>query len=239
MKNKRITIWAGCTSRYFLEPTLASLKKIIEKLGGKMVLIDDTSICCGSVLYTTGRTDKARKNLQEVEKVLNKLRVTDLVSICPGCTRTFKEYYLPRRKNNLKSVKHFTELLSEELDKLKFKKRKKITITYHDPCHLGRHMGIYDQPRQVLNALPNVTFIEMNKTADESFCCGSGGGVRACNRDMADTASGFRLEEAMGLGADMLVTSCPFCERSFVSARDREGKKMKVVNIVDLVAKYL
>jgi heterodisulfide reductase subunit D len=235
---KRVTIWAGCTSRYFLAPTLASLEKILNHLGRKMVLIDDGSVCCGSVLYTTGRKRKASSNRLEVEKVLNKKRVTDLVSVCPGCTRTFKEFYLPRKNNKLRSVKHITELLSEELDNLKFKKkRKKLKITYHDPCHLGRHMFIYDEPRRILNALPGVEFIEMNKTMDESFCCGSGGGVRACNKEMADTASGFRLSEAKGIDADLLVTSCPFCERSFVSAKNKLDPK--VLNLIDLVADYL
>jgi len=239
MASKRVTIWAGCTSRYFLKHTLQSLDKILEKLKFNRVLIDDTSVCCGSVLFTSGQTKKAKENLKEVEKLLKKKRVSHLVSVCPGCTRTFKDLYMPKRTNNLHSVQHISEFLLDNLGRLKFKKRKPIKITYHDPCHLGRHMNIYEAPREVINALPGVELIEMAHSGEESYCCGSGGGVRAHNKDLANYTSNTRLAQAEATGATHLVTSCPFCERSFLMAKEQYKSKLKILNLVDLVAESL
>lgn len=235
-----IFLWLGCTSRSFLKGSVKNLYKIFDKLNIKFKIIDDTDICCGSVLFVTGQKNAAIENMKSVEKILTKKKVSHLVSLCPGCTRTLKEYFLPRKTNPLKKVEHFTETIVANLDGVEFKKDGVYKVTYHDPCHLARHMGIIVPPRRIIKALPGVSFIELPTHQDDAFCCGSGGGMRSYNKDLADKASLLRLQEAVGTGAEILLTSCPFCERSFKSAMELPGapKNLKVVNLVDFIPKF-
>ncbi len=241
MESGSVKVWIGCTSRHFLRDTIRSLEKLLHKLGKNMEVIDDKELCCGSVLFTTGQTNDAKENMKKVEKVLKEKGVEDLVSICPGCTRIFKEQFLPLDSNPLKSARHISEILVENLDKLDLKNETPCVVTYHDPCHLGRHMGLMEQPRKVIEAIPGVTLKEMKYNRKDSFCCGSGGGVRALNKELADDASALRIREAKSTGALFLITACPFCERSFRSAQEnKEGlDRVVVVNLVDFLAEFV
>ena len=188
-----VHLWLGCTSRSFLKESVKDLLTILKKLKIKYKIIDDIDICCGSVLFVTGQKNIAMKNLKKVEKILTKKKVNYLTSLCPGCTRTFKEYYLPRISNPLDSVEHYTETILANLHDVEFKKPGTYKVTYHDPCHLARHMGITEPPREIINALPGVTFIELPTNRDDAFCCGSGGGMRSYNKELANNTSLLRL----------------------------------------------
>jgi Fe-S oxidoreductase len=234
-------VWLGCTTRAFLQDSAANLFYLLDKFMIKYKKIDDTDACCGSVLFVTGQNNVAMENLVKTEQILTKKKVKHLLSICPGCTRTFKEFYLPRKTNPLKSVVHYTEMFQEKLDGIELIINGKYTVTYHDPCHLARHMGIIEPPRAIIRSLPGIKFKELPLHDDDAFCCGSGGGMRSYNKDMANQASLLRLLEADELGVDILLTSCPFCERSFKSAMELTGapKKMKIVNLVDFLPKFI
>jgi Fe-S oxidoreductase len=240
-KGKTIHVWLGCTTRTFLKDSAKHLFWLLDKMGINYELLDDTDSCCGSVLFVTGQNIAAMKNLGQVEKFLTKKKVEHLLSICPGCTRTFKEFYLPRKTNPLQTVEHFTETLVKNLDKIEFKAIGKFLVTYHDPCHLARHMGLVEPPRTIIRSLPGVVFKELPLRENDSFCCGSGGGLRSYNKDMANAASLLRLKEAQDLGVKILLTSCPFCERSFKAARElpEAPKNIEVLNLVDFVPKFL
>lgn len=234
-------VWIGCTSRHFLQPTISSLERLLAKLGKTMEIIDTGEMCCGSVLLTTGQEAVFQDNLKQVEILLKEKDVEELVSICPGCTRVFREHFVPLDSNSLGSAQHISEILVDNLDKLDLRNETPMVVTYHDPCHLGRHMGIMEEPRTLIRAVPNVNLKEMRFNAEESFCCGSGGGVRALNADLANKASALRIREAMATEARYFITACPFCERSFKSALDnKEGLDgIEVINLVDFLAGFL
>ncbi len=236
-----IHLWIGCTSRSFLKGSVNNLIKILEKMKLKYKIIDDLDICCGSVLFVTGQNKAAMDNLKTVEKTLIKKKVNYLFSLCPGCTRTFKKYYLPRKTNQLKKVEHYTETLLSNLNGIEFKNVGNFHVTYHDPCHLARHMGITEPPRKLIKALPGVTLTELPTTHDDAFCCGSGGGLRSYNKELADQSSLLRLFEAEAINAEILLTSCPFCERSFKIAQEmpEAPKKLEILNLVDFLPRFL
>lgn len=236
-----IHLWLGCTSRSFLKGSVKNLFKILDKLNINYKTIDDTDICCGSVLFVTGQNNAAMANLEVVEKILSEKKVKHLISLCPGCTRTFKEYYLPRKTNTLEKVNHYTETLQENLNKFKFKTADDYSVTYHDPCHLARHMGITEPPRELIKALPGVTFTELPTNRADAFCCGSGGGLRSYDKTMANNTSLLRLLEAAELDVDILLTSCPFCERSLRKAQElaEAPKKLKIINLIDFLPKFI
>ena len=240
-KSELVHVWVGCTTRAFLQNSAKNLFWLLDKFKIKYKLIDDSDGCCGSVLFVTGQNKAAMENLKNVEKFLVQKKVKNLLSICPGCTRTFKEYYLPRKTNPLKTVEHYIETFERYLKNVKFKNVGEFSVTYHDPCHLARHMGIIESPRNIIKALPGVTFRELPTNMDDAFCCGSGGGMRSYNKDMANGASLMRLKEAEAINAEILLTSCPFCERSFLSAKELPGapRKLKIMNLVDFLPKFI
>lgn len=255
MAKEKISIWLGCTTRTYLKDTIESLDKILRHLKLNYSLIDydggkgiPKELCCGSVLFGTGQRKAALSNLKRVEQNLSSQKVKHIVALCPGCTRALKQYYQPRKTNLITSVEHISQTLQNHLDDFEFRPkrpRKTTRVTYHDPCHLGRHLELYEPPRNVINALPGVELIEMPNARSEAFCCGSGGGVRAYNKDLANFSSRLRVQEALGLEVEYLLTACPFCERSLRAGLELEQptrKKaagLKILNLVDFVAKYL
>jgi Fe-S oxidoreductase len=159
-------------------------------------------------------------------------------------------------------VLHISQLVEDLVrqNRIRFKNKISMRVTYHDPCHLGRKgepyagdwsgknklkrredqkrqgwFGIYDAPRNVLKALPGIELHEMERIREYSWCCGSGGGVLEAFPDFAMETARERLEEAMCTGAEALVTSCPWCESIFREAVEETGFDLKVYDVNDLV----
>ena len=110
-------------------------------------------------------------------------------------------------------------------------------VTYHDPCYLGRHNGLYDQPREVLKALPGVDLVEMPESRESSLCCGGGGGRIWMDTPVGERFSDLRLEQAKAVGADVLVTSCPYCISNFEASKLTLGEDDPLViqDIAELI----
>ncbi|MBM4338325.1 MAG: (Fe-S)-binding protein, partial [Deltaproteobacteria bacterium] len=115
--------------------------------------------------------------------------------------------------------------------KLQFTKEYPKKVTYHDPCYLGRHNGIYDEPREVLKKIPGLELVEMDESREESLCCGMGGGRIWMETAKDERFSDIRLQQAIGVGAEVLVTTCPYCisqfEDSRLTLKDSEALQIK------------
>ncbi len=138
-------------------------------------------------------------------------------------------------------VVHTSELMAELIKEGRLKLLKEVpeTVTYHDPCHLGRHAGIYEQPREVLKAIPAIKFVEMSKNRENALCCGAGGGVKAGFPDFAMQAAMRRLEEAQDVGAESIVSACPFCAHNLKDAIRESGSQLKFYDLTELIAKTI
>ena len=110
-----------------------------------------------------------------------------------------------------------------------------MTVTYHDPCHLGRHGKIFDPPREILKSIPGLTLVEMNRIREYAFCCGGGGGARTGKLEFALATARRRVKEAEGTGAKLLATACPFCEQNFLDYMDATGSSLDLVDVVALL----
>ena len=139
-------------------------------------------------------------------------------------------------------VVHVTEFLQDLIRKGEIKWEKSIDkkVTYHDPCHLGRHVGVFEPPRAVLEAIPGIQFIEMERIKENQRCCGAGGGVKAGIPDLALGVASTRVEDALAINVDILSSACPFCKRNLSDGRDALGvNELEVEDVIVLVAEAM
>lgn len=228
-----VAYFVGCTSAFREKGIASSMISILKKLKVNYTLIDEA--CCGSVMQRIGNYDIQNLVDHNVGR-MESLGVKKVVLGCAGCYRMFSKEYANYRKINFE-VLHSTEFLNGLLSgkELKPFPRK---VTYHDPCHLGRHCKFYSPPRELIRKIPEVVFEEMKYHRDKSNCCGSGGGVRSAFPDLAKQISEARLKEAEF--ADVLLSACPFCVSSLRSAAQSAAlKKPEVLDVVELIDRLL
>jgi heterodisulfide reductase subunit D len=165
-----------------------------------------------------------------------------IVVSCPGCLNTLKVDFPERFGIELPQVIHIVEYAAElirngDLDFRGLGDRRK--VTYHDPCHLGRELEIYDAPREILSAIPGIELVEMETKREAALCCGAGGGVRSYDSDLSRRIGADRIRQAIEAGADIVATACPFCVSNLEAGASREGSSIGVADIVDLLAESL
>jgi Fe-S oxidoreductase len=175
-----------------------------------------------------------KHNLREFEK----RNASTVVTACAGCYMTLKHNYpIYAGKLDFKLF-HLTEFIDKLItDKeLVLKKPLPKRVAYHDPCHIGRHNGIFEEPRRILKAFPKSTFLELPHNRRNSQCCGAGGGYKIQFNDRAEYIASIRVKEAFDVGAEMLVSACPFCVTNLTGGAKVAGVKMDVAELVSLVA---
>jgi Fe-S oxidoreductase len=243
--------------------TAKSAASLLKKAGLDVGVAKSGELCCGGRSYEMGYRDEALAQAKLNVARLKASGAQELVTGCAHCYQYYKVLYPKLGVDPGVKVTHVVEKLAElvEQGKLKPTKRVDMTVTYHDPCHLGRlsepwiawegvqrerHMrvydpprtlrrgtnGVYEPPRDLLRSIPGVKLIEMDRIKEYAWCCGAGGGVRESNPEFASWTAGERLEEAESTGAQALVTACPHCARS-LSGADSALKVYDVVEILD------
>jgi heterodisulfide reductase subunit D len=242
-----LAIFGGCTMPLRQTETLRNMMKIFETTG-KEVAYSDDEWCCGSIAMRIGDYKSVEEEVKHNVELFKDMGAKVVFSPCAGCFRTLKKDYPEILGEELPfEVKHITEILTEMIknEEIPFKTHEgdKTTITYHDPCHLGRHMELYEIPRDVIKAVPGVELIEMKRNRENAWCCGAGGGVKSQFPDLAIEIAKERVSEAIDSGAEILLTSCPFCVGNLQDAYDdmdtKKQEKIKVVDIIDFIASKL
>jgi heterodisulfide reductase subunit D len=166
-------------------------------------------------------------NREKVEK----LGAKALLFACPTCYCTWNEYY-----NTSLDLYHSTQFIEKMIDESAVHLgRIDATVTYHDPCDLGRNRGIYDAPRHILNSIPGLKLVEMETNRAKSTCCGGGGNLEMADPSLSGSVAQKKLEEIQRTGADMVVTSCQQCVRTITSRARRQKLDLRVCDITELV----
>jgi len=240
-KKADVIYYVGCTSSYRQKEIAKAQVKVLHKLGINFGLLYEDEWCCGSPLFRTGQIDKAKKTMEHNIDALKKAGAKTLISECPGCARAFAESW----KYGLEvpvNVVHITEFVVDRVKRLS-KERKlnkvEVKVTYHDPCHLGRGLNVYEPGRDILKAIPGVELIEMPRNRKNSWCCGSGGGVKAAYPDFALWSANERLNEVEFVGAKNVATPCPFCIRNLRDASREYGRGIEVSDVMEILLKAL
>jgi heterodisulfide reductase subunit D len=231
-----ILFFVGCTSSYRQKDLAQATVKLLNKLGVDYTVSED-EWCCGSPLIRTGQLDLVKGLVEHNLDLIKRTGATTVITSCAGCYRTLKLDY-PHYAQKLEGVEilHITEFLQKMIKTGKLKlKRLDTKITYHDPCHLGRHAGIYEAPRAVIQAIPGVSLIEMARNRQNAWCCGAGGGVKSGFKDWAVEISIDRIGEAEETACDILVSACPFCKTNLQDAISASNSKLRLMDIVNLL----
>ncbi|MEW6069359.1 MAG: heterodisulfide reductase-related iron-sulfur binding cluster [Candidatus Thermoplasmatota archaeon] len=233
-KGHGILYYVGCTPSYDTEcqKIAKSLSRIFKMVGVSFGILGTEEKCCGAEIRRIGETGLFEELAKQNEQLFKKAGVKKIVTTSPHCFNTFKNEY-----NGKFEVLHYTQFLIDLLDKLEFKKALNCEVTYQDPCYLGRHNQIYEEPRKILKALPGVKLVEMEPNMGNSFCCGGGGGHMWFDWPRRPRPSEIRVKHAIDTGANTLAVACPFCLITFDDAIKSLGyeDKIKVKDISTLV----
>jgi heterodisulfide reductase subunit D len=236
-KKADIVYFVGCTSAYRQDKIASSTFDVLSNLGKDFTIMQD-EWCCGSPLIWTGQVEIAKNcaehNIREIEKTGAELVVTS----CSGCYRMLKEVYRDRFKMDYGfEVVHSPVYVMDLIKKGELTLEKPVNkkVTYHDPCHIGRHMGIYEPPRELLQSIPGLELVEMPRNRHNAWCCGAGGGVKSSFKELASFAATERLREAVATGAEILSSACPFCYRNLNDAKEENNMDIQIVDLMELV----
>ena len=243
---------------------------LIQNTGVSVGIAGARETCCGGRAYEIGyKADfltQAKKNMATIRASGAKTLVTG----CAECYHAFKVLYDRFGLTQGLEVLHSTEYLARSIGEGTLKPRKKVdlSVTYHDPCHLGRlgepyvhwhgkqipgHIrlfdppkefrrgtfGVYEPPRTVLRAVPGLSLTEMDRIKEYAWCCGAGGGVRESNQEFASWTAQERVREAEATGAEAIVSACPGCEKSLKEAVRGRKSRLKVYDVVELVERAI
>lgn len=212
--------FVGCFDSYRYPEFAKKTFEVLQHFG--VTLLPDEN-CCASPLLRTGFREDAETVMQHNLEQIRNVGAHTIITGCAGCYTTLKNNYPDEFR-----VISLPEFLAEHLEELNLK-RLDLAVTYHDPCHLGRHNKVYDAPRKIIQAI--CTLKEMKNIKENSRCCGGGGGVRIGYPEISLELAGNRLKDVPE-GVDYIVTSCPLCVRNLRDA----GGNIEVIDIVELVA---
>ncbi len=216
-----ILYFPGCYLCY--DPRLKKVARatanILNRAGIDFGILGSLENCCGESIRKTGDEELFKRLARDNIKTFIDNGVQKILVSSPHCYHTFKNEY-PEFRVHFEVVhisQYLFELINEGRLDLTGEYRKK--VTYHDPCYLGRHNGIYNEPREVLKKIPGLELIEMPDSGEESLCCGGGGGRIWMETPKGERFSDLRIDQAVGVGAEVLATCCPYCITHFEESR--------------------
>lgn len=263
-----IVYHVGCRTCYdkALWPVAQKTIKLMQKAKVDVAVATEES-CCGGRAYQMGYQEAALAQAKRNMAALKKAGVKTLVTGCAECYFAFAVLYdkfgVKGDLEVLHTSQYFAKLVQE--GKLKPKKAVDMTVTYHDPCHLGRQgepyikwegkrvpgqiiifnppkefrrgdKGIYNPPRELLKSIPGLKLVEMDRNMENAWCCGAGGGVKETNPEYAAWTATQRINEAKDTNASAIISGCPGCENNFSSTIKKNGEALKVYDLVEILA---
>lgn len=233
-------LFVGCTPAY-QRPEIAENSAKILKAAGVDFSIIENEVCCGFPAKSAGFINLAKEYAEKNVKALEDAGAKRVVFACSGCYRSMMLDY-PELVGELPfELIHITEFINELLNdgKIKLKHGINEKVTYHDPCHLGRHLDLCSVPREIMKAIPELELIEMFPTEKNSWCCGGGGALKLAHPGTSIKIAGVRIKQAEETGANAIVSACPTCKTNITDAINKNGSKLKFYDITELVIKSM
>lgn len=266
-----VLFYVGCTGAFNQNARAVPVAtaNIFQKLGVDFGILGENEVCCGSTAMRVGDAQEFKRvatdNLETFARLHQERGVQTIVTSCAGCYRAIKKDYVlssayGERMAGIEVV-HTVQFLHRLLKngQLKFEKPLNWKVTFHDPCHTGRHLNkfrvdrdgsqlwegayvdvdesecLYDMPREILQAIPGIEYVEMDRIRSNSFCCGGGGGVMTGFGDWAKKNAALRIQEGEATGAEKMVSICPFCHYNLNEGAKRIGSHMSLHDLTELL----
>ena len=228
-----VLYFAGCSTSLLSQGTAQAVVRILRSIGVEPAYLGKAERCCGSTLRKLGDEQEARKRAEACFRDFESAGAKVVVTSCPGCASSLRRYEDLAARHGLK-VQHITEFLGEHRGGIKGKAKVSGRVTYHDPCDLGRGLGITKEPRLLLSQILSKPMVEMERSGKSGACCGSGSGVKTSFPELSEAIAEDRIRMAKDAGATMIVTSCPWCVQSLRECQHAD-KGIEVVDLVDLI----
>jgi heterodisulfide reductase subunit D len=232
-----VVYFTGCVASYFpmAQKIPMALSAVLETSGVNFTLLGEEEWCCGFPMLGAGLRDRFTELITHNIEAVRAKGADTVIFACPSCYQMWREYYPPEFK-----MYHVTQYLSELISagRLPLKKMD-MTITFHDPCDLGRGSREFEAPRRIIRALPGVTLRELNHSRENCLCCGGGGNLEMIDAGLSGDIAKAKIEEVLATGADTVVTACQQCVRTMATYTRRNKIKLQVLDIVQLVQKAL
>ncbi len=237
-----ILYFVGCSPSY--DPRVQQVARAIVRLfqqgGVDFGILAEEESCCGSEVRRLGEAGLFEMIAEENQELFKGYGVARMFTTSPHCFNAFKHDY----PGNGLQVQHYTQVLADLIEQraLEFSRKFEKTVTYHDPCYLGKHNGVFDEPRAALRGIPGVKLVEMDRSRQKSLCCEGGGGRMWLEGTNPGTRlAQWRVQEALDTGAEILATACPFCLLTLEEAVKHLNveDRLRVMDIAEIAAQAL
>jgi len=236
-KRGKTLLFGGCVYSLQDPEVLRITAQLLLRAGVKLNYLPNEP-CCGYPLLCLGFQKEFEDIAKKNTELLLEANVEEVVTSCPACAETLKQYSEYIGKAYFK-VLHITEYLKELIERgeIQLSHAIPLEVTYHDPCHLTRYLKKYEEPRKIIRSIPGVVLKEKPHNKLESICCGGGGGILITNPKMALQISDILLQDLLETGVTTVITSCPTCKRNIETIIKLRKAKMTCMDIVELVEK--
>jgi heterodisulfide reductase subunit D len=237
-RQAEVVFYVGCVASFYpmVYGIPQAMVQIMDRVGVEFATLGGEEWCCGYPLYTAGMEDLLVPLMNHNVARVREMGARTLVTTCPSCYHTWSHLY-PQVGTSPPGfeVLHASQFLARlaEEGRLKLGSLEQV-VTYHDPCDLGRKSGVFDAPRQVIEAFPGVELREMDASRENALCCGGGGDVQIVDEGVTATVAARRLGQAQRTGARMILTACQQCKRTLMAAARREKVRVRVMDLAEL-----
>jgi heterodisulfide reductase subunit D len=233
----RVVYFTGCVAAYFpmAQQIPLALSQVFSSAGVDFTLLGEEEWCCGFPLMGAGLRDRIDDLIDHNIKAVQAKGADKVVFACPSCYQMWREHYPPEFE-----LYHVTQYLNELIltQRLSLKELD-MTVTFHDPCDLGRGSKEFDAPRDVIRSIPGITLVELEHNRENCLCCGGGGNLEMIDAKLSGEIAGAKIEEARNTGAEAVITACQQCVRTMTTFVRRNKIQLEVLDIVQLVQKAL
>ncbi|UCF94938.1 MAG: (Fe-S)-binding protein, partial [Desulfobacterales bacterium] len=232
-----VVYFTGCVSAYFpmAQKIPIALAEILETAAVDFTLLGEQEWCCGFPLLGAGLREQVRDLIEHNIAAVRSKGAQTVVFACPSCYQMWREHYTQSFE-----IFHVTQYLNELITSGHLElKELRLTVTYHDPCDLGRGSREFEAPRRIIRSLPGVELVELAHNRANCFCCGGGGNLEMVDAQLSADIARAKIEEVLASGAEAVVTACQQCVRTMASYVRRNKIALEVLDIVQLIQRAL
>jgi len=237
-EHAEILFFVGCVASFFpmVQKIPANMAKILQMAGVDFAILGGDEWCCGFPLVGAGMPEKLEELKKHNLKKAADVGAKKIVFTCPSCLHTWKHLY-----DTDVELMHASQFIAELIKsgRLKLENNIDVTATYHDPCDLGRNTGVYEEPREVIQAIPGLKFLELPMNRKFSVCCGGGGNVEMTDQDLSARVAQVKLDSIKDVGAEMVITGCQQCVRTMATRARRQKIDLAAKDLTELVVEAM